>query len=124
MIYGTKGSVLVDRAGYTLFNLDGVAVRENISSVESADSSNLVGGGLLTSLHIDNFLKNVNGVSSELNSPISEGNKSTLLCHLGNIAYRTDSILICDPNTGHILNNDEAQGFWGREYEPGWDLEL
>jgi predicted dehydrogenase len=124
MIYGTKGSVLVDRAGYTLFNLDGVAVRENISSVESADSSNLVGGGLLTSLHIDKFLKNVNGVSSELNSPISEGNKSTLLCHLGNIAYRTDSILICDPNTGHILNNDEAQGFWGREYEPGWDLEL
>lgn len=124
MIYGTRGSVLVDRSGYTLFNLDGDVVRENVNSAERGDSSNLVGGGLLTSLHIDNFLKTINGMSSELNSPIQEGLKSTLLCHLGNIAYRTDSVLNCDPNNGHILKNDLAQNLWGREYEAGWNLKI
>ena len=99
-------------------------VIENVNSAERGDSSNLVGGGLLTSLHIDNFLKTINGMSSELNSPIQEGLKSTLLCHLGNIAYRTDSVLNCDPNNGHILKNDLAQNLWGREYEAGWNLKI
>jgi predicted dehydrogenase len=124
MIYGTKGSVLVDRAGFTMFDLDGVVTREMISVTESADSADLVGGGPLTALHVDNFLNTVNGKSSTQHSPIDEGHKSTLLCHLGNIAYRTQSVLNCDPSNGHIRRNREARRLWGREYEPGWDLKI
>jgi len=124
MIYGTKGSVLVDRAGFITYDLSGRVIRENKSPSENADSSNLVGGGLLTALHLENFLENVNGKSSAQHSPIDEGHKSTLLCHLGNMAYRSNSTLYCDPSNGHILDNPSASALWGREYEQGWVLEL
>jgi predicted dehydrogenase len=124
MIYGSKGSVLVDRAGFTMFNLDGELIREMIGESKSGDSGDLVGGGPLTSLHVENFLDTVNGTSSTQHSPIDEGHKSTLLCHLGNIAYRTQSPLTCDSSNGHILANKAANCLWSREYEAGWDLEI
>ena len=52
---------------------------------------------------------------------IEEGQKSTLLCHLGNIAYRTGHTLHCDPKTGHIQEDREAAALWTREYEKGWE---
>jgi predicted dehydrogenase len=52
---------------------------------------------------------------------IEEGHKTTLLCHLGNIAWRTGRTLNCDPQNGHIKNDDEAMKLWGREYRKGWE---
>ena len=46
---------------------------------------------------------------------------STLLCHLGNIAHRTGRALKLDPQNGHILDDADAQRFWRREYEAGWE---
>jgi len=46
------------------------------------------------------------------------------LCQLGNIALRSNSILDIDPANGHIKNNKEAQKFWKREYEKGWEPTL
>ena len=43
-----------------------------------------------------------------LNAEIEEGHKSTLLCHLGNIAHRTGRTLTCDPSNGHIVGDDAA----------------
>jgi hypothetical protein len=39
---------------------------------------------------------------------------------LGNIAYRTNRTLTCDPKDGRIQNDDEAMKHWSREYAPGW----
>ena len=61
------------------------------------------------------------GKPDSLNSEIGEGHKSTLLCHLGNIAYRTGRTLKCDPSNGHILGDKDAMAFWTREYEKGWE---
>ena len=72
--------------------------------------------------HIQNFLAAVrNETPLALNSEIEKGHKSTMLCHLGNIAYRTGRTLNCDPANGHILKDDEAMQLWGREYAPGWE---
>lgn len=72
--------------------------------------------------HIANFVAAIrSGQPQSLNAEIAEGHKSTLLCHLGNIAQRTGHTLNCDPQNGHILGNDEAKQLWAREYEPGWE---
>ena len=70
--------------------------------------------------HFANFLDCV-AHGKRPNSDIDEGAKSTLLCHLGNIAYRTGRTINCDPTNGHILGDKEAeQLYWSREYRPGW----
>ncbi len=38
--------------------------------------------------HFNNFIKTIRG-EAKLNSPVDEGHKSVLLCHLANIAQRT-----------------------------------
>jgi hypothetical protein len=55
---------------------------------------------------------------------IEIGHRSALLCHLGNIAYRTESVLGIDPTNGHILDNTAAQRLWTREYQAGWEPEV
>ncbi len=55
-----------------------------------------------------------------LNSEIEGGYKSTLLCHLGNIAHRTGHTLNCDPTNGRVLNDEAAMALWKREYAKEW----
>lgn len=43
---------------------------------------------------------------------------------LGNIAQRVGHSLEIDPKTGHILHNKEAQKYWSRKYEKGWEMKL
>ena len=72
--------------------------------------------------HIDNFLTAIReNQPLSLNAEIAEGHKSTLLCHLGNIAQRTGRTLHCDASNGHIQNDADAMQLWQREYEPGWE---
>ena len=70
--------------------------------------------------HFGNFLECIRS-GKQPNADIEGGAKSTLLCHLGNIAYRTGRTIHCDPKTGRIVDDKEAeQQFWSREYRPGW----
>ena len=50
------------------------------------------------------------------NADIEEGHKSTRLCHLGNIAYRTGRTLRFDPRNETIEGDAEASKLLGREY--------
>lgn len=120
LLYGTQGSAIVDRQGYELYDAAGELVgerkREETSAASSAD---LVGAGELTDLHIQNFIETVRGTAANQHSPIQEGVVSTLMCHLGNLAYRTDGALTLDPTTGRPTSS-QAMALWGREYQPGW----
>jgi predicted dehydrogenase len=71
-------------------------------------------------MHIGNFLDSIRA-GQPLNSEIGEGHKSTVLCHLGNIAHRTGRALKCEGTTGHILGDKDAIALWSREYEKGWE---
>jgi hypothetical protein len=78
------------------------------------------GGGDVS--HMGNFIEAIRS-GTKLNSPIEEGQKSTMLCHLGNIAYRTNTVLRCDPKTGKVLNGSpEIEKLWQREYREGWKV--
>ena len=71
-------------------------------------------------VHLLNFIDAIRKGTS-LNSEIEEGHKSTLLCHLGNIAYRTGRAIHFDPAARRIAGDGEAMKFWAREYRKGWE---
>lgn len=70
--------------------------------------------------HFSNFINAIHQ-GDKLISPYPEIAKSVLLCHLGNISYRTGRALNIDNKTGHILNDTDAMKYWAREYEKGWE---
>jgi hypothetical protein len=118
VIYGTNGSVYVDRDGYKLFDRGGKVIKERKAAGNEAGTT-LGGGGDMTTLHVVNFFDAIRG-KAKLNAPIEEGAKSTLMPHLANIAYRTQKDLKIDPKTGRALDA-AALKLWSRDYEKGWE---
>ncbi|OLD20560.1 MAG: dehydrogenase [Acidobacteria bacterium 13_1_40CM_3_65_5] len=118
IVYGTTGSMLIDQDGYTVYDLDNKVVKESLESA-SADPLAPSGDDQLTALHIANFVEAVR-TGAPVTQPIAEGAKSVLLCHLGNIAQWTGRALRTDPQSGHVQGDDQAMGYWQREYAPGW----
>lgn len=110
---GEEGTVEIDGNGnYKVFNRADKLVEE-------------VSGNYDQNIHIENLLTAIrNDDPMSLAAEIEEGHKSTLLCHLGNIAHRTGRTVNCSPEDGHILDDDEAMSYWKREYEPGWEPTL
>ena len=70
--------------------------------------------------HIENFFNCIRNGGTP-NSDIAEGHISTMLCHLGNIAYITGDTLQIDQETGRIKDNRQAMKLWKREYRRGWE---
>jgi predicted dehydrogenase len=108
--YGTEGTMtLTEGGGYKLYDAKDKLVKEEAGKWDLAD-------------HIVNFIDAIrNDDPQRLNSEILEGHKSTLLCHLGNIAYRSGRVMNCRPSDGHIIADEKAMGLWKRAYEPGWE---
>ncbi len=121
VIYGSTGSVYVDRDGYKLYSREGKLLKDSKAKGSEAGTA-LGGGGDMTTGHMVNFFEAIRGKAKQ-NSPIDEGAKSTLLCHLANIAYRTNKSFRVDSKNGHILDK-EAMKLWSRDYEKGWEPRL
>ena len=104
-IYGDGGSMKIDGgAGYVTFDNDG---KETGARKES-----------LTDIpHFTNFADAIRD-GKKLNAEIGDAQKSALLCHLGNISYRTGQV-VKTPESG-----GEKPGFWSREYEGGWEVKV
>lgn len=120
--YGDKGTMVIPGgADYKVFDGNNKLVKD-VKKGEKMDATNTISAtGDMDALHLVNFIESVRG-TTKLTAPISEGHKSTLLPQLGNIAYRTGSILTCNPANGHITDNRDAQKLWKREYEKGWNV--
>ena len=122
VIYGTEGSVYVDRGVYRLYDVTGKLTKE-VKSKGEKGSDDMRAWGDGTTAHVTNFFEAIRGNATQ-RSPIDEGAKSTLLCHLANISSRTNSSLDCNPENGHILKNEKAMALWSREYEKGWEPKI
>ena len=107
--YGEKGS-LVTKGGndYLILDRDGKELEKKSGP-----------GG--EPAHFKNFVDAIRDKSITLNSEIGDAQKSTKLCHLANIAYRTGGSLRCDPGKGgKLIDNPVGEKLWGREYRKGW----
>ena len=96
-----------ESSGYRIYDMDGKVTEENIP--------------LFTDLpHFKNFAAAIRE-GSGLNAEISDAQKSSMMCHLGNIAYRMRTEIRFDPKTQRITDNPAAEKLWGREYREGWE---
>jgi len=121
IIYGDKGTLVNDgNADYKIFDEKNKLVKEIKSDVKGDPNNPVSASGNLDLYHFENFVKSIRG-EAKITSPIDEGHKSVLLCHLANIAQRTGRTLHCNPKNGHILNDAAAMKLWRREYEKGWE---
>ena len=115
--------MLIDGNAFLVQDLDEKVVRE-VKSGADIDPRNPVNpADSLDAAHVRNFLDAIRGTAA-LAADIREGHVSTLLCQLGNIAYRTGRSLVIDNRTGHIVGDAEAERYWAREYEKGWEMTL
>ena len=67
--------------------------------------------------HFDNFVKAVLARDPKmLHAEIQEGHRSSALCHLGNIAYRTGRALNFDNDSETFAGDPQANALLTREY--------
>ncbi|HEX4591364.1 MAG TPA: Gfo/Idh/MocA family oxidoreductase [Gemmataceae bacterium] len=101
IIYGDKGTMVIGSKGWKV--VDGP------EAVDKAD------GKAMQQQHFQNFLDCVRS-GNRPNADVEEGHKSTRLCHLGNIAYRTGRALKFDTATESIVDDAEANKLLRRSY--------
>jgi predicted dehydrogenase len=117
-IMGTTGTVLVDRGGYEIYDLQGKKTSE-FRSGSATSSSDLVGRDSMTDAHFANFIAGIRN-GEKLNAPVSVGNISVTMLQISNIAWEVNRELRLDTKDGRIQGDPEAMKMWGREYENGW----
>jgi predicted dehydrogenase len=109
--FGEQGSMVVTNVRATVYDPNQKVVRE------FAGQKDLFA---YDALHFGNFIEGIqNGAA--LKAEIEEGQKSTTLCHLGNIAWRTGHTLNFDPKTRKIIGDRSASALTKRSYRRGWE---
>jgi predicted dehydrogenase len=105
--YGENGSMAVAGNSCVIYDLNQKVVRE-------------IKGKADDSLHFKNFIEGIRQ-GEKLNAEIEEGQRATLLCHLGNLAWRTGETVNYDPAKRKIIGSRKAADLWRRHYRPGWE---
>ena len=118
-IHGTKGTVLIDRNGYEIYNNQDEKTFEYVKP-QKDETTGLGGGGPMTYMHFQNFIAAITK-GEKLNSPIEEGQIPVTMLLLSNVSWKTGKILKIDSANGHVKNDKIMKKHWGREYEPGWE---
>src|SRR5207245_8987202 len=108
------GSVVMDRDGYTVYDLKDKVVKQSLAA-QQGDGLNTHADDDMTAQHIANFVDAIR-TGAALHQPIEEGAKSVLLGHLGNIAQSTGRALRPDPKSAHIVGDADALAIWHRAY--------
>ncbi len=110
-VYGDDGWVLINNTGWQAYDAGNKLVKEE------------GGRGVALGLHIRNFLECVkNRKWQELNQEIGQGHISSVMCHAGNLAWRTGQKLKFDPKTETFDDAATNRNFRGREARKGFEL--
>lgn len=108
-VYGENGWLLLTNTSWQAYDAAGKLVKQGQS-----DSGQQA--------HIRNFLDAVRSRRREsLNQEIYSGHVSTVMCHAGNISWRTGKKLRFDSQT-ETFDDEEANQYVGREHRKGFEL--
>lgn len=88
--YGELGTLIVDRSGWKAYD---------------HPQEKYCGASEIHQSHLHNFLQAVRTRTQPVAS-MMDGQNATIMCHLGNLAYRSQQPLDFDPSTRKLLNID------------------
>ncbi len=118
-IHGSTGTVLLDRDGYELYDLNDKMIAE--FKIHSANTTqDLQSRDEMTNGHFRNFIDGIR-LGTPLNSAIALCNPSVAMLQTANIAWYVKKTLEIDPQNGHIRTEGKARAMWRRRYEKGWE---
>ena len=110
IFYGDEGFMMIDRDGYRVFYRDQKGPSSQRTWVDQGR-------------HYQNFIDCVKSRKhEELIADIEEGHYSSLLCHLGNIAYFTGRRLEFDSSSETFPSDSQANELLYRQYRAGFEL--
>lgn len=123
-LLGTKGSILFGPSDAILFDENGSEVKSWVASADDKSVTSLTNPTDVADCeHMRNFVTAVRARDPKMCSqPVDSSVKSTLLVHLGNIAWLSGETVRVDPATGRLAEDSPGAEFWGRKYEKGWEL--
>jgi predicted dehydrogenase len=114
-IYGEHGILTLDREGWH--------VEKGVDAADKGDGEKRSVEG---AVHQRNFIDCIKSSSETSvrrpNADIEEGHKSTRLCHLGNIAFRTGRSIRFDAQTETCVGDAEANRLLGRSYRKPFEV--
>ena len=108
--YGDGGSVTSDGTGYKVWDTQGKELQAKTGP--GGDRG-----------HFENFIAAIRA-NQPLAAEIGDAQKSTMLCHLGNMAWRSGRALKVNPADGTITDEAARREFWSRDYRPGWEPKI
>jgi predicted dehydrogenase len=112
VFYGSDGTLSMLDDGWTIYTGNKSKVVEKRPATPRGDWMRS---------HIQNFLDCL--VSREKpHADVEIGHRSTSLCHLANIAWRTRSTVRFDPQTEQIAGNEAAGALLSRSYRKGFEI--
>ena len=119
--YGDKGALYITGGNdYKIFDKNNQLIKEVKSDVVIDPQNRVNPSDHLDIVHVVNFLDAIQK-GTALAAPAEAGHKCTILMQLANISLRTGRTLHTNPDNGHIINDNEAQQYWSRTYERGWE---
>jgi hypothetical protein len=108
-VLGDEGYMVIGNSRWRAFDRKGNQV--------ATDS-----GGYNDVGHARNFLDCMRSRQAPAADLATVGHPSSMLCHLGNAAWRAGRTIRYDPATGTIPGDEAASAFLGRTYREPWVL--
>ena len=115
--YGTNGALFSDRLGFEIYpepSRPGSDSTYRMKRQETAAEDT-------TDLHVKNFIECVRSRQTPV-ADVEVGHRSSIVPHLGNIAFRTGRKIRWDAANERILDDPEASKLLGRAARKPWDV--
>jgi len=109
-VFGDAGYVVIGNSRWRAFRPDGQVVAQGASP-----------GGQHDQAHKQDFLDCIRG-GGRPNCDIAIGHATSVLCHLGNLAWRVGRTIRFDPETETIRDDPGANALRARTYRSPWVL--
>jgi len=115
-VHGDKGTVVVDRDGYEVYDLgDKMIDSYSVKKERATSSADLVGADSMTDLHFGNMISAIRG-KEKLNQPVSQGNVAVTMLQTSNYAWELKRPIRMAAD-GSYVNDAEATAKRKRTYD-------